>query len=264
MNRGIVIVAYDTDYIEYTKIAKFCAKQAKKHLRLPVTLITDNSITSPYFDQVIIQDNPRYQHRVFNDDPKKWKNFNRYSIYNLSPYDHTLLLDCDYIVNSDQLNKLWDLNRSFLCHGSNTGISKHYNAVHEKIGQYELNLFWATVVMFKKDNLSKMIFDMWHMVQQNYVYYAGLFKFNNQLYRNDYALSIALNTISGHMGAEEFQIPYPLINIFPDVDLSIDNEIYELKYLRNISSTLRPYKMKLSGIDLHLMNKEKLLEFCHD
>lgn len=264
MNRGIVIVAHDTEYIEYTKIAKFCAQQAAHYLQLPITLITDNPCSDPIFDQVITSKNDHYQYRSFGADGKKWKNFNRCNVYDLTPYDHTLMIDCDYIINSTQLNQLWNLDKSFLCHGTSTGISKHIGAITEKVGQYDLNLVWATVVMFKKDEFSKAIFDMWKMIQQNYVYYAALFKFNNQLFRNDYALSIALNTVTGHLGYEDCLIQYPLINVFQDVDIKKADNGYEFFYEKSVSSMYRPYKVQLDNIDLHMMNKEKLLELINE
>lgn len=263
MKRGIVIVAYNANYVEYTKIAKLCAQHAKKHLNLPITLITDKPFTDPNIDYVFEVKNERYQHRTFRSDLKIWKNFNRADVYEITPFEHTLLIDVDYIVNSDQLNKLWDLDKSFLCHGSTTGISKYSGHMTESIGQYQIDMCWATVVMFKKDHFSKMVFNMWKLIQQNYIYYAALFKFNNQLFRNDYALSIALNTVTGHLGYEDCLIKYPLVNIFPDVDLKLEDDKFEFYYEKMVASTLRPYRVKLTGVDFHMMNKENLLELCN-
>lgn len=263
MNRGIVIIAFDTEYLEYTKIARFCAKRAKEFLKLPITLITDKEFIDPNVDNVIYTNNERYQHRTFGSDLQKWRNFNRADVYDLSPYDHTLLIDCDYVINSDQLNSLWDLDKSFLCHGTTAGVTKFSNSLIESLGQYELNMCWATVVMFKKDQFSKSIFHMWKMIQQNYIYYAALFKFNNQLYRNDYALTIALNTMTGHLGYDEFLIKYPLINIFTDVEVKRNEDEFEFYYQKMVASTLRPYRVKLSNTDFHCMNKKSLLEFIN-
>ena len=50
MNRGIVLIANNTEQIDYVKIAKFTAQRVKQFLNLPVTLITDNETVDESFD----------------------------------------------------------------------------------------------------------------------------------------------------------------------------------------------------------------------
>jgi tRNA A37 threonylcarbamoyladenosine synthetase subunit TsaC/SUA5/YrdC len=52
---GIVIFAYNSTF-DYVRIAEVAAKQAKKFLNLPVTLITNVDVNSPHFDNVIKRD----------------------------------------------------------------------------------------------------------------------------------------------------------------------------------------------------------------
>lgn len=266
MKRGIVLIAQNTEEIDYVSIAKFTAHRAKKFLNCDVTLITNQEIDNHPFNQVIVTESLYQQKRV---DSKgnftPWKNFDRYKVYELSPYDHTLLLDIDYIINSDQLNKLWELDNDFLCHEKSKTISRFNLDFENYIGQYKLQMLWATVVMFKKSDFSKAVFDMWHMIQQNYIYYAGLYKFNNQLFRNDYALTIALNTVSGHLGYEDNIIKWPLLNSFSDVDVTKLNETeFEFNYQKVVSNSMRPYKLSIKNTDFHCMNKFKLLELINE
>lgn len=264
MKRGIVLIAHNTETVDYVKIAKYAALRAKRFLDLPVTLITDEEITDHPFDEVIIHSSKMYQRRLDNKDNfALWKNFDRYMAYEYSPYDHTLLLDTDYVINSNQLNSLWDLDKSFLCHNTINYISRYDITLESIIGQYQLQVAWATVVMFKRDNFTRALFDMWQMVQKNYLYYGGLYKFNNQLFRNDYALTIALNTVSGHLDVEDYTIKYPLLNVFHDVDVcESEPDEFEFNYQKIISNNMRPYKLRLKNTDFHCMNKFKMMELC--
>ena len=265
MTRGIVLIAHNTEEIDYVNIAKYTALRAKKFLNLPVTLITDVEIDNHPFDEVIIHDTTLYQKRIDNNNNfSVWKNFDRYMVYDYTPYDHTLLLDIDFIINSDQLNKLWYLDRDFLCHSKTDSITKYDLTYDLTFGQYQIDICWATVLMFKKSDFSRAVFDMWKMIQQNYIYYAALYKFNNQLFRNDYALTLALQTVSGHLGYDEYMIQYPLLNVYGDVNLTVINDItYEFNYQKVVSNSIRPYKLQLSNTDFHYMNKFKLQELAN-
>ena len=266
MNRGIVLIANNTEQIDYVKIAKFTAQRVKQFLNLPVTLITDTKITEYPFDQVIIHESDLYQKRTYqNGNLIFWKNFDRHMAYDLTPYDHTLLLDTDYIINTNHLNNLWDINSSFLCHNTTNSVSKYNTITETFIGQYQLEMCWATVITFKKDDFTRALFDMWKMIQKNYIYYAGLYKFNNQLYRNDYALTIALNTVSGHLGIDDYTIKWPLLNVYPDVEVTkIDQTEFEFKFNKIVSNTMRPYKLNLGQTDFHCMNKFNLLDMINE
>jgi len=266
MNRGIVLIANNTEEIDYVKIAKFTAQRVKQFLNLPVTLITDNETVDESFDQVILHKNEIYQQRADkNGNLIFWKNFDRHMAYDLTPYDHTLLLDTDYIINTNHLNKLWDINSSFLCHNTTNSVSKYSTITETFIGQYQLEMCWATVITFKKDDFTRALFDMWKMIQKNYIYYAGLYKFNNQLYRNDYALTIALNTVSGHLGIDDYTIKWPLLNVYPDVEVAkIDQTEFEFKFNKIVSNTMRPYKLNFGQTDFHCMNKLNLLDMINE
>ena len=66
------------------------------------------------------------------------------------------------------------------------------------------------------------------------------------------------------MQLEDCLIQYPLINVFQDVDIKKADNGYEFFYEKSVSSMYRPYKVQLENIDLHMMNKEKLLELINE
>ena len=115
MSIGAVLVAQNNSVIDYVKMAVFSAKRINKFLDIPVSIITDSRgyLESKYpdhlFDQIIdLSSDDAYFHRRFNDGALankvlEWKNLSRYKVYDLSPYDTTLVTDVDYIINSSIL-----------------------------------------------------------------------------------------------------------------------------------------------------------------
>ena len=113
MNRGVLLFAQNNAEIDYVKLATFSARQIKKFLDVPVSIVTDSldAVTDPeVFDKIILIDAQLEQNsRFFYDGSDKhsklvWKNGARSNCYNLTPYDETLVIDVDYVVNSNFLN----------------------------------------------------------------------------------------------------------------------------------------------------------------
>ena len=113
MKNGVLIFAQNNSSVDYIKLAIFAAKQAKKYLDLPVSVVTDSptwlleSQPDHPFDKIIeVHDPSLRQKKVFFDGSLfsktlEWKNFARNQAYTLSPYDTTLVIDSDYIINSN-------------------------------------------------------------------------------------------------------------------------------------------------------------------
>ena len=115
---GALLYAFDSD-IKYTKIAVECAKRINQYLNIPVSLVTDATINEQVFDQVIIVDKPatkNYKYWQDTDTTTKWYNSGRSGALDLTPYDRTLLVDIDYMVNSDVLKNLLHSTQSFFAH----------------------------------------------------------------------------------------------------------------------------------------------------
>jgi alpha-N-acetylglucosamine transferase len=111
MNCGALIFAHNNSKVDYVKLAVFSAKQVIKYLDIPVTLVTDNpeSVSeeaTEIFDKIIVIENSEHnQVKRFYDGTTvasnvEWKNFSRSQVYELTPYDKTLVIDSDYIINS--------------------------------------------------------------------------------------------------------------------------------------------------------------------
>ena len=113
MSQGVVLIARNNTEIDYIKQAVFLAKRITHYLDIPVSVITDsedylkNSFDYTVFDQIIsIPWTEVKNNRIFFDGSlahktAPFKNDIRDQVYDLSPYDETLLLDTDYIISND-------------------------------------------------------------------------------------------------------------------------------------------------------------------
>ena len=123
MSKGIIIFAQNNEYINYAEQACACAGYARKNLSLfdEICLITNTETLKPnkklineYFDRVIVSDSFQPDNvRLFKDtthitEYAPFKNMGRGDVYELSPYDETLVIDADYFIMNNVLDQVWD------------------------------------------------------------------------------------------------------------------------------------------------------------
>jgi hypothetical protein len=269
MSKGCLLFAFNNNVIDYVKLAHSSAINIQRLLNLPTTIVTDTPITFEHvFEHVVLVDKPNHGHRHFQDYEKtvKWINFERHQAYNLSPYSETLLLDADYVVASDRLNVMFELDSSFLCHKTSFNVSGQCFESSNKFGLYGMPMAWATVVYFKKNKISKNIFNVMSMVQSNYTHYANLYNFNHYPYRNDYALSIALNINSGHfINSDEYYIPWELASVVPEDSIeTVSTDEYQITYKKLLNNKTQKTRVIINGRDLHVMGKKYLADIYED
>lgn len=263
MTRGALFFAYNTAETDYVRLAEFSARRVKKWLGIPSTLITDSDIKSNCFENIIFAENNNSSMRYFEDRgcSIEWRNFGRNSAFYLSPYDQTLLLDVDYIIDSDRLLSVMNSSYDFLCHDSAidvTGIKGN----NKTFGRFNMPMSWATVIVFNKTHHSKSIFEIMKMVEENYEHYGNLYGFSPSPFRNDYALSIALSVVSGHVVDKTHSIPWPMINVYPENSVTIDEtDCFEIEYIKRTRTGERLCKNTISNQDLHIMGKSYLEAF---
>lgn len=256
MSKGIVIYAYNSTF-DYVKAAEFAAKQAKKFLGIPVTLITDVMPESTVFDSVIIAEPPESGTRTIVTPQAEqmsfvWKNRNRASVYELSPYDQTLLLDADYFMFNDSLKCLFDSDLEFSCSEDVINVAS-LNDADVRVSSISMKMCWATVVYFTKCEFSKLVFEYMEVIRDNWLYYSMLYNFGAGLFRNDYALSIALHALSGFDNKNYTKLPIKLHTIFPSTEI-IDVRDDEVVFVAGGIN-------KIKGTNLHVMNKIDLEKF---
>lgn len=267
MTRGAVLFAFNSPKFNYYRMAEFTAKRINHFLELPVTIVTDeNSLPENpeyNFDNIILEEPNKDNFR----DWGQWINKDRYKAYNLSPYDETLLLDVDYVVNSNKLLKAFDTYTDFACHDT-TEFLMQPNLPQEMLSVYSYNTLWATAVIFKKTTKAKQVFECLEMVQKNFDHYANIHNFINVTFRNDYALTIALNIVNGHLKEKSNVIPWNLIHIGKNTKVfKNNNDLYDTEYTIMFDNWKRGKIKKeyivVKDMDFHMMNKENFTEIVN-
>lgn len=264
MSRGALLFAFNSPKYDYYKMAVATAKRINHFLKMPVTVVTDEKsvpeIPDYQFDNVIIVEPDKNNIR----DHSVWINKGRYQAYNLSPYDETLLLDTDYMVNSDKLLKLFELNTDFCCHDT-TSFLMHPGVAQEVLSAYSFKTLWATVVMFKKTQRAKQIFECLEMVQKNYDHYANIHNFIAGVFRNDYALTLATRIANGHTSPQEDVIPWNLVHVGKNTSVYKNNDDefnteYTVMYDNWQRGKIRKEYCIIKDTDFHVMNKDIFME----
>lgn len=252
-SKGVLLFAFNSSRVNYVDITDQTSRLIEKHLKLPVTLVTDHDADPKFnYDQVIRSTASTGNTR--NDREQnvyEWKNLDRYMAYELSPYDTTLLCDVDYAMFDSSLLKLFDQDYDYklMYH---TQTPKEFNI--DEMGPASLPMVWATVVMFQKTARAKIFFELIGRIRRNYNYYRLLFKIRDSNYRNDFAFSMANIILSGYSIPEENNIPWTMTTIDQNIDIAeLKNNFIVLKYKNNTIADV------LSKQNLHIMDKHFLV-----
>ena len=273
MTQGVLLFANNNSDIAYTDLAVFAAQQVTKHLNVPVSIVTDSkdSISKNVFDKIIeITDNSSYTKRFHNgtDSNKtlQWKNTSRSQCYELTPYDETLVIDVDYIVNSATLNYCWNQPHDFLIYSKYCDLAQWRSSLEfDHVSEYSIPFYWATVFYFRKTDINKQFFDLITHIKLNWVYYKFLYQIQSTNFRNDYAYSIAIHMMNGYTnGAFANQLPSKMFYTL-DTDFLIDIDGDTMKFIVEKQNTPGDYTaLKTSGLDVHVMNKYSLLRYLNN
>lgn len=275
MNTGAVIFAQNNSSVDYVKMAGFAAQRVKQYLDIPVSLITNSKgwVTTlgldAVFDKVIdIPDNGLHNYRRLNDGTLAsrvvdWKNYDRASIYELTPYDKTLVLDSDYILASDflaqPLQKSADLQ---LYKNSFDLVSWRTNKEFERINPYSIDFYWATVFIFEKNPQTKAFFELVNYIKENWGYFVTLYNLTSPLYRNDIAFSIAIHIMDSNKSGQFVDVLPASICFTSDRDVLVAIKDDAMKFLIEKEGYLGEYTaVKSEGVDVHIMNKDSLNRF---
>jgi hypothetical protein len=270
MTRGILLFAFQGEF-DYIGLATKAALRLKRYLGLPISVITndkekfqDHSI----FDHIIqINDDTILQKKIFHNGSlasniNTWKNSSRSLSFNLTPYDETLVLDTDYVVNSDFLLKCFSLNTDFLIFKDSCDLAQWRDTQEfQFINEISIPFYWATVFYFKKTEKNRLLFELITFIKDNWDYYRLLYQITSPTFRNDFAFSIAIHIFSGY-DSNNFQglIPGKMYYTLDKDQLhSIDNSA--CTFLVEKENNLGEYTaIKTNNLDVHVMNKYSLME----
>lgn len=290
MSKGILFFASNNTNINYLKIAYTNALMAKKFLGdIPISVVTSQvsidccpDVRDDFprvFDQIIIdnettgEDNiRRYQNTQYWQLDDRFINTNRSSAFDLSPYDETLLLDVDFLIQDSSLNAVWGSVEDFMINDQALNLD-HAPLLGEefRLNPTGIKMVWATCIYFKKTERVKAIFDMVSFVKERWDYYKLLYGFGGYLFRNDFAFSIANHIMNGFLENDEFKkLPTPFILTSTDRDHlhEVGDGWIKIMYndmsFKNYNHEHEFYLTKIKGHNVHIMNKLSLLKFLDE
>lgn len=268
MTQGILIFAFNNSEIDYVSIAAYAAKQAKKFLNLPVSIVTNQASYvqdkfSKVFDKVILFNDTSTQVKRFyngSDSYKSavWHNASRSNCYELTPYDETLVIDSDFIINSDFLKYCWDQPNDFLIYDNSLDLASWRDTSEfDYISQYSIKFYWATVFFFRKNKKTELFFNLIDYIKNNWHYFQRLYQLPSLKYRNDHAFSIAINILGSDLIST---IPNKLTYI-TDRDYLLEHTDTKMKFLIQKKGSSDQYTaVSTSNMDMHVMSKYSLLQ----
>lgn len=276
MTKGILLFAHNSKDLDYALLAVVSGSFAKKNLGVPVSLVTDKNTVDwmqksqiysqarQLFDNIILTDRPTTDNTRMLHDGATGKtvpfiNSNRQSAWDLTPYDRTLLIDVDYLIMTEQLNNYWDLDYDVM-------ISSEINDVYssDRVGYHDryisdtgVHLYWATTVMFTKNQKSQQFFKLVNSIRENYSVYGDIYRFNSAQYRNDISFSVAKHILGGFVTDLSGALP-PVLTA-QDTDVLISAADNQLTFLINNKSNQQYFAAAFKDTDIHIMNKQSLV-----
>lgn len=276
--RGICMFAYNNDQLDYGHFALVAAKQAKTNLNQPVCLICDEGTwawlneshdeaeVNKWIDEVVItKDKPQTNMRKHFDSPyasfvAQFTNSNKHKIWEYSPYEKTLLIDIDYMICSGFLNNFWDMPGISMFSNSKTLTNEEMAARETYLYDAGIPMWWSTVIMFDRSELSKLFFDTWTHVAENYAFYQYLYNFPGKLFRTDYCVSIVVHILNGMTPGDIINDfgGVPLMNMMQQDDLVEVRDEDWIFLVNNRKEEWKNILTKIKNTDVHVMNKRAL------
>ena len=277
MTRGALLFAHNSSAIDYGLMSIISGGLAKKHLGIPVSVVTDKWTIEwlkeskmfdkavEVFDQIIeiekpVTTNTRKLHDGFYSQTIPFENSNRCLAWDLSPYDQTLLIDSDYLIFSKSLNEYWDVDASVMIAKSMSDIKgDRAEILDTNVSETGIHMFWATTVMFDKSKESQFFFEVIKFIRDNYKYYGDLFRFNSKQYRNDIAFSIAKHILNGFETDYIYTLPSLTTILDKDIMHTVDADGKITVLVDNPENCGYFWATTLKNTDVHIMNKQSII-----
>ena len=276
MTQGILLYAHNNRTVDYALMAVIAGGLAKKHLQVPVSLITDASTIAwmqesnifnqakDVFEHIITVDRPTTDNQRRLHDGQAGQmipfiNTNRSTAYDLTPYDRTLLIDSDFFILSNNLGEYWNVDADVMLGNAINDIydESRVGYLDRHVSDTGVKMYWATTVMFSKNANAKLFFDTVNYVKENYSQFADVFRFDSRQFRNDIAFSVAKHILDGYQQDDALSLP-PVLSAL-DKDILHDVNGNTLTFLVDHKLTNSYCAASISNIDIHIMNKQSVI-----
>lgn len=161
-----------------------------------------------------------------------------------TPFDVTIFTDSDFFLASDFLARVArgvGPNRPLLLLSARQTLDRFLQPYNDGIDNFP---FWSTVLVYYNGTIAKQFFDGVRKIRAHWQAYARRFSFSPDIYRNDFAFSLAASSL--RVPYEEITLPSVYRCIFTQDQVSSfgnDGPVFE-----------HP-----SSLDVHAMHKPSLL-----
>lgn len=248
MSKGVLIVALNSttdqgNELDYVRLAKINARLIRKNLRLPVGVVTDQ-LTDGFDELVFVSKAPTAERHIVLDQKHEyyhWHNDYRRRLFDLSPWDQTLLIDADYLIQTDNFLQCFEFNAPFqIVNSVYDPTGRNSFAKYKTLPNRTIPQKWATAMYWNRN--AKQHFEYANMVADNYAYYSRVFGFNPNQYRNDMVFSIV-----SHM-LPSFDMPFKMWMSSGDCNIiHADDTGIKIKYNNSVQRIKN---------DLHVLSKD--------
>jgi len=277
MTNGVLLFANNNEQVDYVKQAVWSSYRIKKHLGCKVAIATDSPDYLENFygkhlnvvDHIIPVDyhstqtkqHKRYRDGTMSEKSLTWKNTNRVTAYDITPFDQTIVMDTDVIINNSMYNNCWNQPEDLLIDKSPIDLHQARNdPTFDRISDKSIDFYWATAFFFRKSPFTKLFFDTINHVVENYDFYRMMYQIIPQKLRNDFVFSIAIHILNGFGPADIWPKPMPgKMFMMTDCDIlhQVDNDRYTM-LLDKVTHPGQYYVNSVSGVNMHVMNKFSL------
>lgn len=285
MSKGIVLFGVNNSKVDYIQLAVMAAAFIKKNMPgTNVCLITDEYSKSyhdgknkwplsNYFSHIKIlskEIEEQFENKRAYKDTKyyffedRFRNETRSLVYDLSPFDETLLLDSDYLICNNNFSNVWGSEEEIMINKEAIGLLHDKLHTQEfRLNPFGIKMYWATAVYFRKGERAKLLFRLVEHIKDNWEFYKLTYDFPGSLFRNDYAFSIAIHILNGFTESNDFVTSFPDNCILTGLDT---DQFFKIRSSTDISlfvndkrETWKFYVTRLKGLNVHCMNKLSLI-----
>jgi hypothetical protein len=275
--RGMLMFAHNNDLFDYGKMAYASALSAIHHIDKPISIVTDEStwekLLREYpramftFDHAILIDHENTHQRHFDladgsTKKAKYHNTSRLDAYALSPYDETLLIDTDVLIQDTSLQHVWGSSAYVRMNHEISELNSSEGNTQIKLSDNSLTTFWATICYFRKCKVTEDFFALSKYVEHHYEYYGSLHGFPTSIVRVDYIMTIAAHIMSGYVsGAKTVVEPLPVEDtVFAwNKDIMIDFDEDRTTFLTKSGGRHFPVSTYRT---VHCMNKDSMMNMA--
>lgn len=260
MKKGVLLFAHNNEQINYGLMAYWQAERVRKHLGVSCSLVTDQTTIDVMdaidanwrnsFDKIILQDSVATQTKRYGPASNQltFHNLDRSNAWDLTPYDETIVMDTDIVIQTPTLSKLWNSAEDLIICDTSTDLYGETPEEFKWVSERSIKFYWATIFFFRKTPETELFFKECNRVKQNYSWLSFVYELPSGPVRNDFVWSIVAHSLDHSIPT----IPFNLLHSNFE-DRVIDMTANGVKFLT-------PNGLCKVKQDVHVFNKFDLME----